>query len=335
VTVRFTPTVCGTRLCTIDTGNGACSNVSFSGEGDLVDCSVSPVSLDFGPVDIGSSSDATFTLRNDGCNTLAGTVSETNDDYSIISGGGAYSLPAGDSVTVTVRFAPTVCGTRLCTIETGNGACSDVSCTGVGDLIDCSVSPVSLDFGAVDFGSTVDTTFVIRNDGCNALAGTVSETCDDYSIISGGGAYSLPAGDSVTVTVRFAPAACGTLPCTIETGNGACSDVSCTGVGEDYGCSVAPDSISFGDVPVGVSADSTFTITNTGACGTVIGTISESCADFEIVSGGGPFLLSPGQFIDVTIRFTPLSAGAKSCTITLGSAHCSDFVCDGTGTEVP
>jgi len=207
-----------------------------------------------------------------------------------------------------------------------------VSCFGEGDLVDCNVSPTSLDFGLVDLGSSIDTTFTIRNDGCNALAGTVSETCDDYSIISGGGAYALAAGESLTVTVRFAPAVCGTRLCTIETGNGACTDVSCTGEGEDYGCSITPASIDFGAVPVGNSTDSTFTIANNGACGTVSGTIAESCSDFEILSGGGAFALTPGQSRVVTLRFTPTSVGAKSCTVTLSSMHCSDVVCDGTGT---
>ena len=141
----------------------------------------------------------------------------------------------------------------------------------------------------------------------------------------------MAAGESLTVTVRFAPTVCGAQPCTITLGAAACTDVSLTGEGQDYGCSVTPASIDFGAVGVGSSADSTFTISNTGTCGTVTGTISESCADFEIVSGGGAFSLTPGNSRVVTVRFAPASAGAKSCTITLGSAHCSDFSCIGTG----
>jgi hypothetical protein len=187
----------------------------------------------------------------------------------------------------------------------------------------------------VDIGSSADTTFTIKNNGCNALAGTVSESCGDYSIVSGSGPYSIPAGDSLVVTVRFSPTDCGTRDCTITTGNGACANVSFTGEGQDYGCSVVPSSISFGDLEVGSTADTTFTITNTGLCGTVIGNISESCADFTIISGAGAFVLGPGEFLDVTIQFAPLSSGAKACTIQLGSAHCADVACDGNGTTPP
>ena len=130
---------------------GAFSNIVDFGGGDLVSagdydifvakysdppppaCAVVPSSIDFGTVFTGSSKDSSFTITNNGGGTLSGTVSEPCPHYSIVSGGGAYSLGAGQSVVVTVRFAPTVAGTRNCTIETGSGVCGDVACTGMGD----------------------------------------------------------------------------------------------------------------------------------------------------------------------------------------------------------
>jgi hypothetical protein len=95
------------------------------------------------------------------------------------------------------------------------------------------VEPVSIDFGTVTLGASADSSFTITNTGGGTLSGTVSESCADYSIVSGGGSYSLGAGESVTVTVRFEPATAGQHDCTIETGTEDCSDVACTGVGED------------------------------------------------------------------------------------------------------
>jgi hypothetical protein len=106
--------------------------------------------------------------------------------------------------------------------------------------------------------------------------------------------------------------------------------VSFTGVGEDLGCSVVPDSIDFGSIGVGGNANRSFTITHTGTCGTLTGFVDELCDEFEIVSGGGAFSLTPGQSTSVLVRFSPLTTGAKSCTITLGSMHCSDVACIGT-----
>jgi hypothetical protein len=75
-------------------------------------------------------------------------------------------------------------------------------------------------------------TFDISNTGGGTLSGTVSEACAEYSLV-GDATYSLTAGQSKTFTVRFAPTSAGVKNCTVETGNGACVDVSCTGTGEE------------------------------------------------------------------------------------------------------
>jgi hypothetical protein len=93
----------------------------------------------------------------------------------------------------------------------------------------CSVSPTSLNFGLVDIGSTADLSFTISNDGGGVLSGTVSESCNPFSIVGGGGSYSLGAGESREVTVRFAPFSGGVQTCTVDTGDGTCEDVLCEG----------------------------------------------------------------------------------------------------------
>ncbi|MFH1841776.1 MAG: M6 family metalloprotease domain-containing protein, partial [bacterium] len=303
VTVRFEPTASGTHYCTVETGNDCCGDVDCVGVGEEAPtCSVVPGSLDFGTVTVGNYVDDTFTITNTGGGTLAGSVNEPCSHFAIVSGGGSYSLGAGQSVVVTVRFQPTVSGPHACSIETGTGECGDVSCDGVGeDPVACSVVPGSLDFGTVTVGNYVDDTFTITNTGGGTLAGSVSEPCSHYAIVSGGGAYSLGAGQSVVVTVRFQPTISGPHACSIETGTGECGDVSCDGVGEDpAACSVTPASLDFGTVTVGNYADDTFTITNTGG-GTLAGSVSEPCSHFAIVSGGGSYSLGAGQSVVVTV----------------------------------
>ncbi|UCG52132.1 MAG: choice-of-anchor D domain-containing protein, partial [Candidatus Latescibacterota bacterium] len=165
------------------------------------------------------------------------------------------------------------------------------------------------------------------------LSGTVSESCPDYDIISGGGPYSLGEGESVVVTLRFEPQSSGVKPCTVETGDALCADVSCTGVGDDPpACIVTPTSIDFDTVTVGSWKDTTFTIENTGG-GTLTGTVSESCPDYDIISGGGPYSLGAGQSVVVTLRFEPMSEGEKLCTVETGDALCSDVSCTGVGDD--
>lgn len=139
VIVRFAPTEIGTHTCTIETGSGLCVDVECTGEFlELPVCEISPSSLDFGEVAVGDYLDKTFTITNTGTGILSGSVSGSNADYSIISGGGSYNLAHGQSVTVTVSFEPTLPGSLTCTIQTGSAYCANVHCDGDGG------TPISL-----------------------------------------------------------------------------------------------------------------------------------------------------------------------------------------------
>jgi hypothetical protein len=334
VTVRIYAWTEGVARCTLEVRPSPCADVvCVAVVTQPPSCAVSPSSLNFGTVLVGATSDLSFTISNSGGGTLDGAISETCADYSIVSGGGAYSLGTGQSRIVTVRFAPTTLGSRPCTIATGSALCGDVMCAGTG-ATPCSITPDALDFGTVTVGSTRDLAFTISNSGGGTLDGAISETCADYSIVSGGGAYSLGAGQSRIVTVRFAPTSAGAHPCTIETGSALCSDVTCAGIGElAPACAVSPASLDFGTVQVGSEHWLYFTISNTGG-GTLQGAVSEACADYNVFSGGGAFSLGAGQSREVGVRFSPTAAGTRPCTIETGSALCVDVACTGVG-QIP
>ncbi|UCH84906.1 MAG: hypothetical protein JSW50_04250, partial [Candidatus Latescibacterota bacterium] len=48
----------------------------------------------------------------------------------------------------------------------------------------CDVEPTWLDFDTIYVGSHFDTTFLIKNTCEDSLFGTVSETCNHYSLVS-------------------------------------------------------------------------------------------------------------------------------------------------------
>ncbi|MCK4773825.1 MAG: hypothetical protein KAT30_03530, partial [Candidatus Krumholzibacteria bacterium] len=99
----------------------------------LATCAVIPTSIDFGVVETEHSQDETFTVINLGSEVLSGNISESCDQYSIVSGSGPYALAPGESLIVTVRFSPTTQGEHTCVVETGNDLCDDVSLIGLGD----------------------------------------------------------------------------------------------------------------------------------------------------------------------------------------------------------
>jgi hypothetical protein len=94
--------------------------------------SLSPSSLDFGSVNVGASNRLSFTVRNAGGSTLAGTASVSGGLFTIISGG-SYSLGSNQSQVVTMQYTPTVPGSQVQTVTFtgGGGTTAQVSGTGI------------------------------------------------------------------------------------------------------------------------------------------------------------------------------------------------------------
>lgn len=70
-----------------------------------------------------------------------------------------------------------------------------------------ALSSTELRFGSVVTNTTLDLTVVVENTGSGQLTGSVTAT-SPYSIVSGGN-YSLSAGQSQSVVIRYAPVATG------------------------------------------------------------------------------------------------------------------------------
>jgi hypothetical protein len=108
-------------------------------------------------------------------------------------------------------------------------ASNDVTCPNYA----CEVHPSALDFDTLETGTASEKSFTIRNKGGYPLVGDPSESCSAYRLVSGGGSYNIPAGDSVVVTVSFEPADTGMHACTVNTGSSYCADIPCAGYAID------------------------------------------------------------------------------------------------------
>jgi V8-like Glu-specific endopeptidase len=194
---------------------------------------------------------------------------------------------------------------------------------------DCEVTPTMLTFNVGTIGGHEDKTFKITNNGTAQLTGTVTESCGEFQVTPG--SYNLAPGAFETFTVRYEPTDCGNDACTIETST-PCADVECkaTGPGTPV-CAVDPTTLSFSCSPAGCTDSETFTITNTG-CGTLSGTVTESCSEFTVTPGG--YSLGPGEFETFTVEFTCEQGGSGSCTIDTGTG-CDNVVCNWTCDDEP
>ncbi len=205
-----------------------------SGTVAIACCTLTPAgTLSFGTVPIGTTKDLSFTISNCATTAQNGTISETCADFLLPSGGGSFSLGAGQNRVVTVRFSPTSATPYSCTVNTGLAGCPTITCTGTGQVTNCCmITPgVSVGYGVVPIGQSSDQNITIANCGSTSFSGMVALTCSDFSVISGGGVFTLAPLATRVVIVRFTPTTTDLSTCSMNASVIGCPAVTLTGQG--------------------------------------------------------------------------------------------------------
>ena len=215
----------------------------------------------------------------------------------------------------------------FCSLHCGSGMVGTVNVAGAGPVINISVNPTTTNFGNVNVGQFLDHTITLTNQATSnaTLTGSVGTLSAPFSVQSGGGAFNLTPGQSVTVTVRFSPTAAGTVSDNLSITHNATNQtspttvaLSGTGVVPGINISIIPSSVIFGNVNVGQSSNQNITILNqANSIGAFTGTIGTPAAPFSVITGGGPFNLTPGQSMIVAVQFSPTAAGAASDNLSI------------------
>jgi len=91
------------------------------------------------------------------------------------------------------------------------------------------------------------------------------------------------------------------------TGTGTVGDIRVTG------------STDFGDVCPEDLAEKIVSVCNVGGCNLNVASASIDCPDFTLINNPFQATVSPDSCLDLVIRFTPTSAGPKTCNLTITS----------------
>jgi hypothetical protein len=297
-------------------------------------CEVTPLSLDFGSQALGGPGDTlAFTVKNVGGGTLKADVGGVCGTFLVACGCGHLSLPAGDSQSVLVRFAPTKLGSTSCTFAIGDsGDCPGVTCTGTAIRAGtCWLTATNLAFGDIRVDScSAEQSFTIRNSGEAVLAGAVPDSAGPFQVTTGAGPFAIPSGESHSVSVRYCPGREGSSSADLQLGTSACV-VHCTGSAyvPPPACNVSVTTIEFGTVLVGSCSERPIRIANLGAT-PLTGTIPSVCGVFQVVSGAGDYVLAPGESRYITVRFCPTAGNRYNCQLSLGTS-CASVALVGSG----
>lgn len=138
--ITFTPQALGLREAVLDVYSDdpaaplVTVNVRGTGEGPTRILEISPAQFDFGFVRTNTTRDILFVARNRGNSLLDGSALPTNGLFSI-SSGSPFSIPAGGSEVISLRFTPTALGSATGTVSfTSNGGSSNVTLSGTGTM---------------------------------------------------------------------------------------------------------------------------------------------------------------------------------------------------------
>ncbi len=190
------------------------------------------------------------------------------------------------------------------------------------------VTQSSVNFGNVIVGMNTTQNLTIQNSGGAPLV--ISSTDlpgGEFAIASGGGPQTIPAGGSVNLLLRFAPASPGNKSATLTINSNASNGASITVALSGMGVATAPIlqisavSLDFGSVTVGFNTIRVVTIANTGNANLTIGAQSVTGADagmFTITHPCGG-TIAPGGSDYIEITFAPASAGGKNATLVFTS----------------
>jgi trimeric autotransporter adhesin len=374
--LQFAPVAAGTSLANLLVShNAANSPQSLALTGTVTALpqariEFSALSLAFGNTALGASTQQTITVQNTGgADLVLSALTLTGAAPGDFSRAGTCStsavLAAGRQCSLLITFQPTAVGARSASLSVrSNASNGDASLALTGSGLPAaapalSLAPLALDFGTQSIsGTTPPRRVVVSNVGGAPLF--IS------SIVISGVAFAIaPTSRCPTTDLNLAPGASCDLDIAFSPGltgvdytgnisfaaytNGASQNLPLRGRGSvgsvpNLAWSPATTRLDFGAVVAGaVSATQTLTLTNSGPAVATLGllnAIGPDAAAFSVTTTTCPIGTTPlavGQSCDISIRFAPASAGAKTATVQLVSNGSGppELVLAGTGLGGP
>lgn len=233
-------------------------------------------SLDHDDVLVGTTSDETLTVRNEGIagSMLSGNCPGASAPHGRVGGGSFGPLAVDASATCTYRFTPTErggLGQTLTISSNGGSALINLFGTGVAPIQEVGAAQSS---ARTRIGTTSQIRVPVTNagDGNRSGLGAPSNLQGTYPALAGeisgaGGGLSIPDGESVELPYSYTPADHGpdSTSITVSFGNGSADErnqaqnvavqLDGIGVGPIFGVGVTDGTpLDFGEVDLGLEA---------------------------------------------------------------------------------
>ncbi|HEX7070058.1 MAG TPA: choice-of-anchor D domain-containing protein [Rhodothermales bacterium] len=188
-----------------------------------IEIQINPEDVDFGSVELGESATRTVTIANletSGASLSGNIVLSGNEAFTIVSGGGSFTLAAGQSRDVVLSFDPEAEGDYTAQLQVTHNATSQEgpsTITVTGSAAAPAAPAVSLSESSLDLGNVAifhdgTASFTIENTGNAELTGSIEiqgADAADFGLEEGAESFTIEAGGSLEITVTFAPETVG------------------------------------------------------------------------------------------------------------------------------
>jgi hypothetical protein len=301
----------------------------FSSIPSFSQLSVGSSALNFGTVQVGSSSMLAVSVSNPGRTTLViSNIAVSGNGFSFAGPNPPLSLASRQSVSLLVAFAPQTAGTVTGALaivseyssrnnwrERKNTTTVSLS-AGAPTAGYISPSATALNFGNTLVGTSLTSSVTLTNSGGSSVSiSQAAVSGSGFSLSNFPGPLALAAGQSTTLSVIFTPTVSGSSSGTLTVASNASDpaiSVALSGNGTSVGqLSLSPASLSFGAIDIGTTESLSGTITASGASIT-ISSISSTSSQFNLGGLTLPVTIAAGQSAPFSITFAPQTSGAAS-----------------------
>ena len=292
----------------------------------------------FGEVDLGNTASLTVTVANGGLvnplEILAVELGpETSSAFLVADSGTPQQLPAGESLTLTISFAPATEGAhsgelRIVTNDADEAvAALPLSGDGVAPpRAEIKVSPVALDFGDVTVKSTKTRTVSIENLGNAPLRVTRAtlggDTGPEFRTDSTYQDVIVAPGWTLTIQVAYSPVDVGSdggaLLIGSDDSNEGLTIVFLAGNGLPRpvpDIEIASLSLNFGEKPVGTIESQIVSIRNVGLSPLWVSAVEfqeGTSSEFETDFPAHGVTVGPQEDFPVSVTYSPMDAGSDT-----------------------
>lgn len=343
LTVQFAPTAAdvysGKLTIRSNSATNSTSVITLAGNGtqeSTPQLTVSPASISFGNVTVGSASTQPLTLTSTG--TAAVTV------HSVVINGTEFTISSRrhfpltlnpkQAVTLQVKYVPADAGasTGTVTIESNSSAnaSTTVNLTGNGQAAtspQLTASAASLSFGDVTVGTSSTQPFTVTSTGTAPVTISAANVSGTGFTVSGATfPVMLDPQQTLTLQLQFKPATAGavsgTLALASNSSTNANPSIALSGTGTpatNPQLSVNTASMSFGDIPLGSSTTQSLTLTSTGTSPVTINSDTITGAGFSVSGASFPLTLNPQDTVTLKVTFDPVDVGEATGALTIDS----------------